>query len=157
MDAKQISETFFVAQQLDPTDLPAIAEAGFRAIMCNRPDEEDAGQPSFQEIAAAANELGLDAYHLPVKPGAINDEHVEAFGNARKSLPGPMLAYCRTGTRSAILWSLNEAQSRPLSEILAATRAAGYDMDKLAPKIAERAKTQAKVGDASLEASVSGQ
>ena len=141
MEPKQISEDFFVAEQIEPSDLPAIAEAGFRAIMCNRPDGEDADQPSFAKIEAAAKATGLEAYHLPVKPGAINDENIEAFDAVLSNLPGPMLAYCRTGTRSAILWSLNEAQRRSLPEILAATRAAGYDVEKLARRIAERADT----------------
>jgi len=71
-----------------------------------------------------------------VQSGMVRDEDVDAFSVALKDLPRPVLAYCRTGTRSATLWSFNESRKRPMPEILAATKAAGYDMNGVARRIA---------------------
>jgi sulfide:quinone oxidoreductase len=68
---------------------------------------------------------GLEARYLPVTAGKVTDEDAEAFGAALPSLPGPVLAYCRTGTRSATLWSLAEAETPPAADILAATQGRG--------------------------------
>ena len=106
MDLKKISEKTAVSPQITPQDMTAIKEAGFRAIICNRPDGEGVDQPSFEEIEAAAKKVGLEAAYVPVTSGKVRDEDVESFGAALKDLPRPVLAYCRTGTRSATLWSL---------------------------------------------------
>ncbi|RAG29806.1 class V aminotransferase, partial [Burkholderia multivorans] len=70
-----------------PADLRAIRDAGYRAVICNRPDGEDADQPAFEEIAAAARELGLDARYLPVRRDEIGDADVEAFAALVDALP----------------------------------------------------------------------
>ncbi|KWN11164.1 class V aminotransferase [Burkholderia territorii] len=95
---------FTASRQITPADLKAIRNAGFRAVICNRPDGESADQPAFDEIAAAARELGLDARYLPVEPGRIGDAEVDAFGALVDALPKPVLAYCRSGSRAGMLW-----------------------------------------------------
>jgi sulfide:quinone oxidoreductase len=85
--------------------MAALKLAGFRAVICNRPDAEAADQPGHREMAKAA--AGLEFRYLPVTPGIVTDETAVAFGQALGELPGPVLAYCRTGTRSATLWSLS--------------------------------------------------
>ena len=105
MEARHITDNLSVSPQVSAQDLPAITSAGFRSIICNRPDGEEPGQPTHEEIAAAAAANGLKMLYLPVVPGEISEADVTAFGEALHDLPGPVLAYCRTGTRSANLWS----------------------------------------------------
>jgi cysteine desulfurase len=98
------SSGFCASRQLVPADLRDIRKAGFRSVICNRPDGESADQPAFEEIAAAARELGMDARYLPIVPGRIGDAQVDAFMALIEELPKPVLAYCRTGNRSTMLW-----------------------------------------------------
>lgn len=156
MDLKQITEKTAVSPQITPQDMTAIKEAGFRAIICNRPDGEGVDQPSFEEIEAAAKKVGLEAAYVPVTSGKVRDEDVESFGAALKDLPRPVLAYCRTGTRSATLWSLHESKKRPMHEILAATKAAGYDMNGVARRISNGGKTPTDTGDAKFDVVIVG-
>jgi cysteine desulfurase len=93
------------SRQIVPADLKAIRDAGFRSVICNRPDGEGADQPAFAEIAAAARELGLEARYLPVEPNRIGDAEVDAFGALVDALPKPILAYCRSGNRASVLWN----------------------------------------------------
>jgi sulfide:quinone oxidoreductase len=105
MDSKPISETLSVSGQIAADDLAAIRDAGFRAIVCNRPDGEAADQPPFADIAAAARAAGLEARYLPVVSGQLTDEDAAAFRRLMDELPKPVLAYCRSGTRSGQLWA----------------------------------------------------
>jgi len=142
--------------QIMPDDMQVIKDAGFKAIICNRPDGEGADQPTFQEIANAAKEFGLDAVYQPIVAGKVSDDDAVAFGNALDTLPGPVLAYCRTGTRSATLWSLSQASTLSVADILAATKAAGYDMGGVVRRIANGGKTPTDTGDASYEVVIVG-
>jgi len=156
MEIKKISEKVSVTPQILAADIEAVKAAGFRAIICNRPDGEGADQPSFEEIAAAAKKAGIEAAYVPIETGMVRDEDVAAFGVALQNLPRPVLAYCRSGTRSATLWSFHESQKRPMPEILAATKAAGYDMNGVARRIANGGKTPTDTGDAKYDVVIVG-
>jgi len=156
MDARRITDEISVAPQIAPADMAEVAQAGFRAIICNRPDGEGADQPTFEEIEAEAEKHGLKVAYLPIVAGKVRDEDATAFGAALTALPGPVLAYCRTGTRSATLWSLSQAERRPLPEILAATKAAGYDMNGVARRIANGGRTPTDEADASYDVVIVG-
>lgn len=151
MQANKVTNALSVSPQITPQDMAGFRDAGFRAIICNRPDGEGADQPNFEEIEAAAKAAGIEARYLPVTSGLVQDSDAEAFGQALLELPGPVLAYCRTGTRSATLWSLTEADRRPVSEILAATKAAGFDMAGVARRIVNGGKTPTISGDATFD------
>ncbi|MFY2825354.1 TIGR01244 family sulfur transferase [Ruegeria sp. MALMAid1280] len=151
MELRTISPKFTVSPQISVEDIQTIAAQGFRAIICNRPDGEGADQPSFKEIAAAAAAAGIEARYVPVQTGMVKDQDVSAFGDALEDVQRPVLAYCRTGTRSATLWSFHEAKKRPMSEILMATKAAGYDMNGVARRIANGGKTPTDTGDAQFQ------
>ena len=153
---KQITEDISVAPQIAPDDLAAIAAQGFRAVICNRPDGEGADQPVFAEIEAAAKASGLEARYLPIVSGKVADSDAEAFGKLLRNLPGPVLAYCRTGTRSATLWSLSQAKTLSTSDILGATKAAGYDMAGVVRRIVNGGKTPTDDGDARFDVVVVG-
>ncbi len=156
MDIKTITDGLSVSPQITAADLPAIKAAGFRSIICNRPDAEAGDQPGHEEIRDAAAAEGLEFRFLPVTPGIVTDETADGFGVAMTELPGPVLAYCRTGTRSATLWSLSQANVRSLPEILAATKAAGYDMSGVARRIANGGKTPTDTGDAKFDVVIVG-
>lgn len=156
MDIKSLSDKTSVSPQITVEDMTAIKDAGFRAIICNRPDGEGADQPSFEELEAAATAVGIKAAYVPVQSGMVQDEDVAAFGAALQDLPRPVLAYCRTGTRSATLWSFHESKKRPMPEILAATQAAGYDMNGVARRIANGGKTPTDTGDAEYDVVIVG-
>lgn len=156
MQLNKVTDALSVSPQISAEDVAAIRDAGFRAIICNRPDGEGADQPNFEEIEATARAAGLEARYIPVTSGMVQDADADLFGQAMMELPGPVLAYCRTGTRSATLWSLAEAGRRPVPEILAATQAAGYDMAGVARRIVNGGKTPTDTGDASFDVVIVG-
>ena len=96
MDLRKLSDDVSVAPQILPEDVPAIAALGFRSIMCNRPNNEDPGQPDFQALAAAAHDAGLEFRHVPVAGRPIDDVDVEAYRAALSEMPGQIgRASCR--------------------------------------------------------------
>ncbi|MBF9059582.1 TIGR01244 family phosphatase [Rhodobacterales bacterium HKCCSP123] len=156
MDARTITSGLSVSPQITAEDVQTAKDHGFRAIICNRPDGEGMDQPNFEEIETAARALGLEARYLPIVAGKVMDDDAEAFGRLLEELPGPVLAYCRTGTRSATLWSLAVAKSKPVADILAATQAAGYDMGGVVRRIANGGKTPTDRADAQFDVVIVG-
>ena len=156
MEIKTINAEISVAPQITPDEVQQLADQGFRALICNRPDGEAADQPNFSEIEAAAKKAGLEIRNLPIVSGKVSDQDAADFGAAMQELPRPILAYCRTGTRSATLWSFHESKKRPMHEILAATKAAGYDMNGVARRISNGGKTPTDTGDAKFDVVIVG-
>ncbi|MGX9352753.1 TIGR01244 family sulfur transferase [Shimia sp. W99] len=156
MDIKTINAQISVSPQIAPSDLKGIAAAGFRSVICNRPDGEAADQPTFEEIESAARDAGLETRYLPIVAGKVQDEDADDFGNALLELPGPVFAYCRTGTRSATLWSLSQAKTMAPADILAATKAAGYDMAGVVRRIVNGGKTPTDTADAAFDVVIVG-
>ena len=106
MTPTRISPDYAVAGQITPADVAEIAARGYRSIMCNRPDWESAGQTDAESIRAEAERHGLKFAHVPVVSGNILPQNVTDFGAALDALPGPVLAYCRSGARCQNLWIL---------------------------------------------------
>jgi sulfide:quinone oxidoreductase len=131
MDPRQITDTFTVSPQISVEDVPAIAKAGFRSILCNRPDGEEAAQISHAEIEAAAARAGLEFRSVPIVSGAVSETDLANFKAALDEMPAPILAYCRSGTRCTMLWSIAQIGQMPGDQIVAAAAAAGYDMSGL--------------------------
>jgi TIGR01244 family protein len=100
MDIRPITDTYSVSGQITVEDLPAIKAAGFRSIVCHRPDGEQPDQPAFAAIAEKARELGLEIRHIPIGPNGVTEDAVRAMVDALEELEGPMLGYCRSGARS---------------------------------------------------------
>ena len=115
MQTTKVAADVAVAGQVTAADVPALAAEGFRSLICNRPDGETAGQPSYAEIAAAAKAAGLEIRNIPIIPGKAGLPEVEAFAKALEELPKPIVAYCRSGARSGQIHqaALNLAASRP--------------------------------------------
>ena len=117
-----------VAPQLMAEDIADAAAEGFRLLICNRPDGEAEGQPSADALAASARRHGLGFAHIPVVGASIERDAVEAFHAALATADGPVLAFCRSGMRSTLLWALGEASHRPVEAVIDAARAAGFDL-----------------------------
>ena len=156
MDIKTLTSNLSISPQVLVSEIQAIAQAGFKAIICNRPDGEGPDQPSFKEIEQVANQYGLEAKYLPAESGKVRDEEGQAFGQLLNALPGPVLAYCRTGMRSTTLWALSQAGSTPLPHILEASQKAGFDMKALVQRIANGGKTPSDASDASHDVLIIG-
>ena len=139
-EVKPLADDVCVCAFVPPEKLADLAP-NFRTIINNRPDAEEPGQPSSAEIEAEARRLGLEYLHLPVVPGNITDDAVESFGEAIARRKGPILAFCRTGNRSATLWALSQSGKRSPDEILRTAAAAGYDLSPITSRLGEKAAT----------------
>lgn len=138
MEFNKISDQMAVAPQISVSDIAEIANMGFKTIICNRPDHENHGQVDFAEIEAAAKEHGIRAMYQPVISGRLQESDAEEFGSLTENAQEPILAYCRTGTRSSMLWALSQSmQGTPLQDIISATRSAGYDFSGAIDRIAD--------------------
>jgi uncharacterized protein (TIGR01244 family) len=106
MDYRQISGDYSVSGQIQPEEVAAIKAAGFKSVICNRPDDEQPGQPSADSVKAAAEAAGLAFRYIPVISGQITQENVEDQAEALDELEGPIFAYCRSGARCTNLYGL---------------------------------------------------
>ena len=131
MDIRILDDRLHAAPQIALAEVADAAARGYGAIVSNRPDDEEPGQPSADQMRQAAEAAGLGFRHIPVRPGALREVEADAMRAALEELPGPILGFCRTGTRTTYLWALAVAGSRPADEIAAAPSAAGYDLTPL--------------------------
>jgi len=138
MNLKKIAPEVFVSAQISPDDARRAAAEGIKTIICNRPDQEAAGQPATQDIENAAAEVGIEFVHIPVTPGSITDECVSEFAAACDRSKGPILAYCGSGMRATCLWALAEAESRDVDDILKSAQEAGFALTDLRPRLEAR-------------------
>ncbi len=128
MQIRSVSPDYSVAEQIRISDLGIAAAQGIKTIINNRPDNEGQGQPKSADIAAAAEALGLEYFYIPIQLGTISEENIDDFERAYSSAVGPVLAFCRSGTRSVSVWALAEAKTREVDAVLAAALTAGYDL-----------------------------
>ncbi len=133
---RQINESISVAPQIAVEQVVEIAAAGFKTIVNNRPDDEDAGQPSGDAIRAAAEAAGLKYVSIPVTHAGFSHPQIDAMTQALTDSDGPVLAYCRSGTRSCNLWALAAAKAgRNPNLLLAQAEDAGYDLRGIRPML----------------------
>jgi sulfide:quinone oxidoreductase len=135
MPFKSLTPSLSVSPQVTEADVAQAARDGFRAIIDNRPDGEEPGQPSAAEMQALAATHGMGFAHVPTIGGNITDEDVALMAEALVRFDGPVLAYCRTGTRSTTLWALTRVGGQSAEAILATAAAAGYDLSALKPRL----------------------
>lgn len=129
---KRINDRVSVAGQIRPEDVAALKELGFVAIINNRPDAEAPDQPAGAEIAAAAQAAGLAYHFIPLGREGVNSQMVAETRAVLEGSNGPVLAFCRSGTRSTTLWALSQAGEMDAGEIIREAAEAGYDMSHLA-------------------------
>lgn len=135
MPIRQLTDKVSVAPQLRSEDLEAVAAAGFHSVINNRPDQEADDQPESAALAAAAARHGLAYRHIPVVPGQYDTASIDAMARAIDEMPPPVLAFCRTGTRSTSLWALQAARHADADELLRIAGEAGYDLTGLLPRL----------------------
>lgn len=137
LDFRRINDRVSVSPQIGPEDIAVIKAAGFTAIVNNRPDGEAPDQPSGAEIRQAAEAAGLAYHEIPLGRDGVTEQMIEATKDALDQSPGPVLCYCRSGTRSTTLWALSQAGKLPAEEIIEAAGRAGYDVSHLAGHLAK--------------------
>lgn len=131
---RQVTPSFWASPQIDVDDVRAAKARGFSLIVNNRPEGEADDQVPGHAIAAAAAECGLGYVEIPVTPAGFSEEQVRTLADALDQASGPVLAYCRSGTRSTLLWSLAQAaKGREPDTIAAEAAGAGYDVAPVRP------------------------
>ena len=128
MDIRKINDGISVAPQITADELSEVARLGFRTVINNRPDGESFDQPPASEVEAAARAAGLAYHHQPVTSGGLTVDDVLHFRELLATAEGPVLAFCRSGTRCANLWALAQAGNCNPDEVITAAANAGYDV-----------------------------
>ncbi len=129
----QLTPDYAVAGQLPPSAMVQAAAQGFALVINNRPDGEEPGQPSSADMQSAAAAAGLAYAHIPMGAAGLSMEMIQETQHAIAAAGGPVLAFCRSGNRSTILWALAKAASGTQPAVLAQTAsAAGYDLRAVA-------------------------
>ena len=128
-DFRHVTDQLSVAPQISLADVAEAARLGFKTLISNRPDGEEPGQPTAAEVAAAAAAAGLAFHHIPVR-GGPGPAEIDATQAVLAEAETPVLAFCRSGTRSIVTWSICQASSGAMSrgELAGLGRAAGYDL-----------------------------
>jgi len=131
VDIRNVTEHFSVAPQIQIDDLEAIKAAGFKTIICNRPDHESGPeQPGIESMQAAAEGLGFVFLALPFS-GMPAPEIASQQGTLIAASAAPVLAYCRSGTRSITAWALSQSGQGRADVIIKEAAEAGYDLTGL--------------------------
>jgi uncharacterized protein (TIGR01244 family) len=133
---RRIDETILVAPQIEAADLAEAAALGVTLVINNRPDEEEPGQPAGDGIAAAAQTAGLRYVAIPIPHAGFSHPQIDAMCTALKQANGPVLAFCRSGTRSTYLWALARAKlGDDPAMLVEKAEAAGYDLRSIRPML----------------------
>ncbi len=138
MELKRINDDISVSPQISLDDMPALKAAGFVTVINNRPDGESFDQPASDEVRVAAEAAGLAYHYIPLGREGVSPQMVEQTEAALEGSNGPVLAFCRSGTRSTTLWALSQAGKMPASEIVAQAAHAGYDMSHLLGHLSQK-------------------
>ncbi|ODS60590.1 MAG: TIGR01244 family protein [Erythrobacter sp. SCN 68-10] len=135
-DFRRLSATMLASPQITAEDVAAAKAAGVTLIVNNRPDGEDPFAPQGAEIAEAAAAAGLAYTAIPIGHAGFSEPQVDAMIAAFEEAQGPVLAYCRSGTRSTLLWALAQAKLGASPDAIAEAAAqAGYDIGPVRPMV----------------------
>ena len=133
---RTLDDRVIVAPQIAADEIAAAKALGVTLIINNRPDGESPSEPQGAEIEAAAHDAGLDYVAIPVGHGGFSQPQVDAMAAALNGAAGKTLAYCRSGTRSTLLWALARAKAGDVPQTLhEKANGAGYDLTPVAALI----------------------
>jgi len=133
---RQLSTTVFASPQIEIADLTKAKATGIGLIINNRPDGEEPSAPQDAEVAAAAKAHGLGYIAIPIGHSGFSEPQIDQMIAALDGASGSVLAYCRSGTRSTLLWALAQAKAgHDPDAIASAAMAAGYDVSAIRPMI----------------------
>jgi uncharacterized protein (TIGR01244 family) len=135
MDIRQLTPRYYVAPQIDPSDMDDLRAAGITRILCNRPDAEVPPSHTAAAIRAAAEAAGISFAEQPLTHQTMVPEVIAQNRALGVETDDVVLAYCASGTRSTIAWALGQAGQMPADEIIAAARAGGYDIANIRPAL----------------------
>jgi uncharacterized protein (TIGR01244 family) len=135
MELREIEPGYVVSPQIEPGDVAALAAAGFRTIINNRPDSENPPGRSAEAIRAVVEAAGLTFVDNPLTHGAIGAPQAQAQRAAMESADGPVFAYCATGNRCTIIWAMAMAGRRPSDELIEAGARWGYNLEPYRARI----------------------
>ena len=131
---RKLSDDFYASPQVTPREISEASAMGMALVVNNRPDGEGADQPPGADIEAATRAAGMDYIAIPIGSAGFSEPQVEALQEALATAKGPVLGFCRSGTRSTLLWSLARARSGDDPEAIGeAAAAAGYDVSPVRP------------------------
>lgn len=141
---RKLSDDFYASPQITPREVSEAAAMGIALVINNRPDGEAPDQPAGADIEAATRAAGMDYLAIPIGSAGFSEPQVEKLQEALAASQGPVLGYCRSGTRSTLLWSLAQARGGGSPDSIAEVAAeAGYDVAPVRPAMdmfAARAK-----------------
>ncbi len=140
MEIRSLTPNFAVAPQIEPGDATALKAAGFSMVICNRPDDEVPDILQAAAVRVAIEAAGLAWVDNPISTNGVTATNITAQRSAIAQASGPVLAYCRSGTRSAIAWALSQAGAVPTATLIAAAARGGYDLNTFRTRIETLAK-----------------
>ena len=131
---RKLTDNIHASPQIALEDVAEAAAMGVKLIINNRPENASDDQIAGPDIAAAARAAGIDYVAIPVTHSGFSEPQVAAMAKALNEAKGPVLAYCRSGTRSTLLWALSEASQGGDPDALTNMAAkAGYDINPVRP------------------------
>lgn len=137
MSIQALTNDLFICEQLNETLIKEAKTLGIQSVICNRPDNEESGQPNFATVQKWLTQHDiLSAVYQPTQMPSINDEAAQLFNQHLHSLPKPILAYCRTGTRATTLWAITQIQQgKSVDEIIEHAERAHIDLEPIRAKL----------------------
>jgi len=135
MQINTLSDNYSVSPQIDISDVPSIAEADFKSLICNRPDQENPESHQMEAIKATVQAAGMEFAANVFDPSSFGPDKIERQAELLAQLPGPVLAYCASGNRCSIVWAFAQAGRIATDNILDATSRAGYQLAHLRPQL----------------------
>lgn len=125
---RQLEDDLITCGQLNTEQIKALAEAGVKTLIFNRPDAEEEGQPATAELQQQTEALNMQWIFQPVLSGQVTDEEGIKFGQLYATAAKPVVAFCRTGARCGCLWALSQRQQQSGNELVNKMKQAGFDM-----------------------------
>lgn len=135
MQINTLSDDYSVSPQIEVSDVPSITQAGFKSVICNRPDQENPEPRQIEAIKAAVEAAGMEFAENVFDPSSFGPDKIERQAELLAQLPSPVFAYCASGNRCSIVWAFAQAGRIATNTILDATTQAGYQLAHLRPQL----------------------
>lgn len=133
---RKLTDSMLASPQIEIADIAEAKSAGVTLIINNRPDGEDPSAPRGDEISAAADAAGIGYLAIPIDHSGFSETQIDQMIAALGESEGAVLGYCRSGTRSTLLWALAQAKLGTATDDIARTAmAAGYDVSPIRPML----------------------
>lgn len=140
---KELPGDVFITGQLLAAQMQALSEQGVMSFINNRPDMEAPIQPRAEELEQSAQTLGIDYFHIPMA-GGLTPGLIEASVTAYKNTPRPIVAFCASGMRSAVLWGFAHVQDMGVDDVMEALSSAGFNLEQIRAPLTQYANDKAE-------------